>query len=54
MHKLVIRNQLKIESIETKLKLKLSINKLYICMKNLIPIEIDNIGIENIHTYKHI
>ena len=24
------------------------------CMKNLIPIEIDTIGIENIHTYKHI
>ena len=50
MHKLVLRNQLKIESIETKLKLKLSINKIYMYEK-LIPIEIDTIGIESIHEH---
>ena len=50
MHKLVIRYQLKIESIETKLKLKLSINKNIYVWKVLIPIGIDTIGIEK-HTY---
>ena len=34
MIRLELRYQLKTKSIETKLKLKLSINKIYICMKN--------------------